>query len=138
MFFRKKKKIREYNGLFNGHFIDVKAFYALEFDCLASISFISELDTSSAYGYLVEHLQKEIIAIYQHTYFDHTENELFFNNTIFVLSGKRMIELSTNYCTVLHTCQQHQWGSALIKSLASFRLAQNGNTIGFTWQTAMN
>ena len=128
----------EYNGLFNGHFIDVKAFYALEFDCLASISFISELDTSKAYSYLVENLQKEITAIYQHTYFDHTENEMFFNNTIFVLSGKRMIELSAHYCTVLHTCQQHPWGSALIKDLAAFRVAQSEHTIGFTWQTAMN
>lgn len=104
---KKRRKIIELNGLFDGHFIDVRAFFALQFDCLASIFLKGELNTSHVYSYIIDNLQKIIMAVYQHTYFDHTEKEMFFNHNIFVLQGKRMIELVNNYCEILYTCQQH-------------------------------
>ena len=125
-------------GLFNGHFIDVKAFYAMEFGTLSCISFIGELNTSKAFTMIRETMNAEVRLIYQHTYFNHAEQKMFFNNTIFVLTNKRIIELGNNYCQLLHRPGQHGWANAVIKSLSSFREMNHEPAIGFTRQAAVN
>ena len=139
MFWRMfKKKINDLNGLFNGHFIEVKALYALEFDAISCVSFIGELDTSKAFAFINENMRSEIVSIYQHSYFDHNEQKMFFNNTVFVLTNKRMIEIGSNYCQVLHTQQQYSWANGLVNSLSQFRMKSNEPVIGFARQTANN
>lgn len=125
-------------GLFNGHFIDVKALYALEFENISNISFIGELDVTKAFALINETMSADIVNIYQHSYFDHTEKNVLFNNTIFVLKDKRMIELGNNYCQVLYTSRQHDWANALIRSLSKFRVANQESAIGFSRQPVAN
>ena len=131
------RKINRLAGLFNGHFVEVKALYALEFDEISCVAFIGDVDTSKAFTLINENMRSEIVTIYQHSYFDHNETKMFFNNTIFVLKDKRMIELGNNYCQVLHTPYQHNWANELIKSLSAFRIVNNEPLIGFARQTAV-
>jgi len=133
-----KRKINDLDGLFNGHFIEVKALYALEFDALASVTFIGELDTSKVFAFINENMGSEIVSTYQHSYFDHGEQKMFFNNTIFLLRNKRMIELGNNYCQVLHTQHQYSWVNDLVNSLSAFRMKSSEPVIGFARQTANN
>lgn len=133
-----KRKINDLNGLFNGHFIEVKALFALEFDEVGCVTFIGELDTSKAFAFINENMRSEIVSTYQHSYFDHNEQKMFFNNTIFVLRDKRMIELGNNYCQVLHTQHQYSWANGLVNSLSVFRIKSNEPVIGFARQTANN
>ena len=125
-------------ALFNGHFVEVKTFYALQFDAVPCVAFIGELDVSKAYALINEQWKGDIATVYQHTYFDHQEQELFFNNTIFVLRDSRMIELGNNYCQVLHTTSQYAWAGQLIKDLSAFRMVSKEPAIGFVRQTNMN
>ena len=139
MFWRMfKRKINELTGLFNGHFIEIKAWYALEFDAVSCVSFIGDLDTSKAFAFINENMRSEILSTYQHSYFDPNEQRMFFNSTIFVLKNKRMIELGNNYCQVLHTRQQYGWANDLVKSLSQFRMINNEPVIGFARHTAAN
>lgn len=139
MFWRKfKRKINDWTGLFNGHFVEVKALYALEFDAISCVSFIGEIDSSKVFAFITENLANEVLCTYQHSYYEHGEKKMFFNNTIFVLTGKRMIELGNNYCQVLHTPQQHHWANELIKNLAAFKMAATEPAIGFVRQAAAN
>jgi len=133
-----KRKINDYVGLFNGHFIDVKVLYALEFDAVSCISFIGELDTSKAFGFINESIGAEIVSTYQHSYFDHKDQKMFFNNTIFILTNKRMIELGNNYCQILHTPQQYGWANELIKNLSQFKAVDKEPVIGFSRQAVAN
>jgi len=133
-----KRKINSQDGLFNGHFIDVKVLYALEFDEIGCVTFIGELDTSKAFSFINESLGSEVMSTYQHSYFDHGEQQMFFNNTIFMLRNKRLIELGSNYCQVLHTQRQYSWANGLVKSLSAFRIKSNEPVIGFVRQTANN
>ena len=89
-------------ALFNGHFVEVKALYALMFDQICCVTFIGDIDTTKAYAFLVEHRAVDILRTYQHSYFDHGKQKMFFNNTIFILRSKRIIELGNNYCQMLH------------------------------------
>lgn len=133
-----KRKINDLNGLFNGHFIEVKALYALEFDEIGCVTFIGELDTSKAFAFINENMRSGIVSTYQHSYFDHNEQKMFFNNTIFVLRDKRMIELGNNYCQVVHTQHQYNWANGLVNNLSAFRIKSNEPVIGFARQTVNN
>lgn len=132
------RKISDALGLFNGHFIEAKALYALEFDAVSSVSFIGEIDTSKAYALILDTLSDEVVATYQHSYFDHGEVRMLFNNTIFLLRNKRIIELGNNWCQVLHTPQQHGWANDLISQLRHFRIVSSEPVIGFARQATVN
>ena len=130
-----RRKVRDTLGLFNGHFLEAKAFYALEFDAVCCVSFIGEIDASKAFAHISDMLKGEIVSTFQHSYFDHNEQQLFFNNTIYVLTNQRMIELGNNWCQVLHTQHQYNWANDVIKSLSDFRIVNNEPVIGFARQT---
>jgi hypothetical protein len=133
-----QEKMGETIGLFNGHFIEAKALYALEFDAVCCVSFIVNIDTSKAFAYVKENFGNEIEGAYQHAFFDHNEQKIFFNNTIFILKQKKMIELGINWCQILHTPQQHRWANATIKELGKFRVENKEPAIGFARRSVVN
>ena len=50
-----------------------------------------------------------------------------------------MIELGNNYCQVLHTNDQYDWGQTMIKELSVFHVTGDVNkVIGFARSTNMN
>jgi hypothetical protein len=61
---------------------------------------------------------------------------------VFVLTGKRMIELAENYCHVLHTVYQYEWAHKLLLELGgAFRIApveEKHKVIGFVRNGDMN
>lgn len=132
------RKINHVVGLFNGYFIEAKALYALEFDAVSCVSFIGEIDPTKAFALINEKLKNDIVTVYQHSYFDHNEKKIFFNNTIFVLTNNRMIELGNNWCQALHTQEQHGWANAVIEELSQFRIVNNEPAIGFARQEVAN
>jgi hypothetical protein len=138
MLFRLFRKFRDVAGLFNSYFIEVKALYALEFDAVSCVSFIGEVDTTKAFALINEKLKNDIVTVYQHSWFDHNEKKMFFNNTIFVLTNKRMVELGNNWCQFLHTPEQHGWANALIEELSQFKIVNNEQVIGFARQAVAN
>lgn len=129
------RRINEVNALFMGHYIDVKTFYVMLFDKLPCINFIRELDTSRAFDFVSNRFKYNVKDIYQHSYFDHDKQQFFFNNTVFVLNGKRIIELGNDFCHVLHTKQQYNFGQELVKELSGFRkltdTANDKRIVGF-------
>lgn len=133
-----RRKINDTIGLFNGHFLEAKAFYALEFDAVSCVSFIGDIDTGKAFELISESLKADIVTTYQHSYFDHNEQKMFFNNTLFVLPNQRMIELGNNWCQILHTQHQYGWSADLVKRLSAYRIVNNEPVIGFARQAATN
>ena len=130
------------SALFNGHYVDPKAMYVWKFARIPCVAFVGELDVSKAFNHIDMILKNDIVAIYQHAFLNHEHGKLFFNNTVFVLKEKRMIELAENYCHVLHTIYQYEWAHQLITELGSaFRLApveEKSRVIGFVRNTDMN
>jgi virulence-associated protein VapD len=137
-----KRKINDLGALFNGHFVDVKVWYATAFDRVPCVTFIGELDITKAYAHIRELHGDDIVSMNQHNYFDHEQKKIFFNNTVFILTNNRMIELANNYCQVLHTNHQYEWANKLVNNLAEFRMEadkeKENRVIGFARQTEMN
>ena len=132
-------------GIFNGHFVDVKALYVAKFNEVACVTFIGELNVTKVFAYIKETYNSNINAIYQHSYFNHNDKQVYFNNTIVVLNFERMIELTDNYCQVLHTHNQYAWAGQLVTDLAQFRTEKtfasgymHTHVVGFARETEMN
>ncbi len=137
------RKYARVNPLFDGHYLDIKAFYVMEFDKIPAVSFIGELNVTAAFAFVKERFRHEIRNVYQHAYFDYNEQAMLFNNTVFVLSNYRMIELASNYVHVLHTCEHYTWTRNLMDELKKFRIEpldapRVTTVIGFARQHDMN
>lgn len=137
-----RKRISQVIGLFQGHYVDVRLFYTFRFNEVPAVNFIGELDSSKTFQFISEKFKHSIVGIYQHNYFDHEKKDIFFNNTVFVLKDKRMIEIAGNYCHVLHSNKQYNWGNELIHELVKFRTetasANDTKVIGFARSNNMN
>jgi len=137
-----KRKILNTGPLFNGHVIDIRAFYMLEFDKVPCVNFIGDIDVTNAYKHIRERYSAMIINIYQHCYYDYNEQKSFFNNTIFLMKDERMIELGPNYCHLLHNANDYAWADTLIRELCLFRVIKESpasvQVIGFARPPVMN
>jgi hypothetical protein len=134
-----KTKVSEVNTLFLGHYVDPKVFYTVQFNKVPCISFIGELEAGKAFDFIQSTYRNQVTGIYQHNYFDHDKRDFFFNNTLFMLKNKRLIELGNNYCQVLHTKDQYDWGQTMIKELSVFHVTGDVNkVIGFARSNNMN
>jgi hypothetical protein len=136
------RRISNAHALFQGHYVDVKLFYAIHFNIIPAISFIGDVDGSKTFKHLHDRFKYKVAGIYQHSYFDHDKKDIFFNNTVFVFKDKRMIELAGNYCHVLHTIKQYKWAQDLTRELAAFKVdnasANDNRVIGFARNNNMN
>jgi len=134
-----RKDLSKVNTLFLGHYVDPKVFYTVHFNKVPCVSFIGEMETGKAFAFIQDAYRYEVTGIYQHNYFDHDKRQFFFNNTLFVLKNKRLIELGNNYCQVLHTKDQFDWGQTMIKELSVFHLTDDTNKIiGFARSNHVN
>lgn len=134
-----KTKLAAVDPLFLGHYVDPKVFYTVQFNEVPCISFIGELETGKAFDFIQSTYRSQVKAIYQHNYFDHDKRGFYFNNTLFVLKNKRMIELGNNYCQVLNTKDQLSWGITIVEELSVFHVTADANkVIGFARSTTMN
>lgn len=131
-----RPRISKVATLFNGHFVDPKVLYAYMHNAVCCIRYVGELDTSKVFAYITETLQSEITETIQHSYLDQGDQKTYFNNTIFIMKNKRMIELGSNYCQLFYTSAQHSWANSMTESLAVFREKSKEPVIGFARQAA--
>lgn len=139
------KKIYINGGLFNGHYVDVKAFYVAEFNKIPCLTFIGDIDISKAFAFVNDTYKSDIKTTYQHSYFNHDDKCVYFNNTIVVLNFERMIEIANNYCQLLHTPGEYNWARLLVNDLAQFRVVKDDaasfrhtHVVGFAKEAEMN
>ncbi len=118
------KKIRDMNGMFNGHYIEIKAFYAWQFNKMPCVHFIGELDITKAFAYINEQYKHSITETFQHCWYDHKEKKMLFNDSILVLKNDRMIAVGADHCHILFSPAQYAWAAEVIKALAAFKIAE--------------
>jgi hypothetical protein len=137
------RRIKNAQPLFMGHYIDVKPLYVLYFDRIPCVCFIGNIDASMASDYIKKKFSNEMIAVYQHSYFDHDKKETLFNNALFVLAGNRIIEVAIGYVHVLYEPRKLNEVKELIKALAEFKAVAaiptyQTKVVGFARESEMN
>ncbi len=142
--FRKslKARIRNVNALFNGHYVGIAPFYTVLFDRIPNIIFIPELDTTKVLEYMNEKYKWSIIDIYQHNYFNHKDKLLYFNNSIFIMNGNRIVELTDTYAQILYQPKDFDWANGMTRELVEFRVTpepvKENRVIGFARNNDQN
>ena len=139
------KRIYVKGELFNGHFVDVKALYVSTFNKIPCLTFIGDIDITKAFAFVNETYTADIKRTYQHSYFNHDDKTVYFNNAIVVLNFERVIEIANNYCQLLHTPDQYKWARTLVNDLAQFRVVEDNiasfkhtHVVGFAKEAEMN
>lgn len=137
------RRISDARAIFRDHYAEIKAVYAMYFDKIPCVTFIGETDATKALAYIREKYDYAVTEFLQHAYYDHDEGKMFFNNTILILPGERIIEVGSNYCQILHRADHYEWAMKLINELAAFRnvpeaTAAPATVVGFARQTTLN
>jgi hypothetical protein len=137
------RRIKNVQPLFMAHYIDAKALYVLYFDRIPCVCYIGNVDANSVSDYIKEKFGNEVLAVYQHVYFDHDKHETFFNNALFVLTGNRIIEVAIGYVHVLYEPKKLNEVKELVKALAEFKIvaaipAYQTKVVGFARESEMN
>ena len=133
-----KRRISDLNVLFNGHYVDVKCYYVMRFNEIPNIAYMGELDTAGAFTHAKERLGELVVSIYQHSYWDHNEQQLLANHSILILKEQRFIEFTESYCQVFYLPQHYEWTAGLLNELAAYRVIKENRIIGFTTNSQMN
>ncbi|HMP91481.1 MAG TPA: hypothetical protein PKD90_01315 [Phnomibacter sp.] len=116
--------LRKYNtaNLFVHHYLDVRQWYVQSFGILPNVLYVGNIDMNASYEYIAQACRHKVAEILQHNWFNHNTQEVLFNCTLFRLTGKRMIELSSNQCHILYPAQHYHWASQLAKAMAAFNM----------------
>ena len=109
------------NGLFTGHYVGVAPLYVTMFNRIPSVLFIPELNTTDVLRHIEDKYKRDILNILQHGYFQHSDKQAYFNNTIFVLKGKRLIELTDTYAQIIYDPRDFEWANKVLRELVEFK-----------------
>ncbi|MCG2613955.1 AAA family ATPase [Terrimonas sp. NA20] len=122
--YRRMRLKRSASIFFEHGYLNDNLFFLHQFKQVPNTSDIDEIDTAKALQYLRNDHQSAIIDIYQASSFNRDRNVQEFNDTLVILTGKRMITFSGNWVTILYTSHCFQWADDLIKTLNQFRLPE--------------
>lgn len=135
-----KRKINNNNWIFNGSYIDAKALYLYFFDEIPNISYITDVDADKAFAYLRE-AKLDRSKTFQHSQYDREAGKLLFNVTFMVLANAKIIEIGSDYVSLLHGGDDFDWVNKIIKTISGFKTAHKNvdkTAIGFSTQQTMN
>jgi hypothetical protein len=107
--------------IFESNYIEVKAFYAKEYNITPCISFINNLDVAKAYSYINSGFAGKVLAIYQRNYYSWQHKRQEFSTTVFKLDNKVMIELGDEYAEVLFSNNNYEYANRLMELFSSYK-----------------
>lgn len=118
--------------LFDNRYIDPKGLFMHFFREVPSVSYITDLNISEAYPFLLKQVTADMIEMYQHAQFCYEAGHMECHVSYLVLQGSRLIETGNDYIAVFHSRHQADWALSVMRNLAAFRMTrQQPNKIGF-------
>lgn len=103
--------------IFEHRYIESKVFYLNRFKRIPCISYVSDVDVSGAFDYIMKNYKGMIVDIYQSCYYNRQENRQQFTKTLFVLSNKTIIELGSSYAEIIYPNNSYEFTDKLVTAL---------------------
>ena len=121
-----KNKLRRqrHTGLFDEHFIEVKAFYLREFKALPSIAFISDVDVAEIFKRIENHQYGKVIETYQRIYYSWQQERLEFSKTIFKIKGDMLVRLGDDWAEILYSNTDYDRANKMMYEFKTMKAAQ--------------
>lgn len=108
-------------NIFDGIYIDAKAFYVREFKSTPCISFIGNLETEKVYDYINKGFAGKVVAVYQRNYYSWQRTRQEFNSTIFKLENQVIIKLADEFGEILFGNNNYVYANELIKIFSTYK-----------------
>ena len=135
MFRKLRHRVRNINGLFHGHYVGAAPLYVELYKQVPNVIFIPELDTAKVLRHIYDGYKADVLDIYQHQYFAYKEKQVYFMNTIILLKGKKLIELTDVFIQILFANVNDEWVDKLTREVVEYRIepvpAKENRIIGF-------
>lgn len=106
---------------FETSYIEVKSFYAREFNSAPCINFIRDIEAVKALEYINAGFAGRVLAVYQRNFYEWKDNRQENSATIFKLENKVMIELGDSYAEILFANDNYDYANDLIKLFSTFK-----------------
>lgn len=90
------------NSIFDDRFLDVKILYLYYFNQLPDLSYVGQIDGEKLFNALTEKYAGRIKNIHQFHWYKRKDRQYQFNRTVIVFKENCLIEITTNYCDILH------------------------------------
>ena len=127
-----KRRVKHNNHLFNAQYMDPKALFVYYFDLLPNVSYITSVDIDRAYPFIKSQVNFDVLDFYQYSQFNRDVGRMEFNVTYIVLRYDRLIEVGSDYVSIMHSRAQSDWAINLVQKISDFRAPTDaGKKIGF-------
>jgi hypothetical protein len=90
------------NNVFDNRFLDVKILYLYYFNRLPSLSYVGQIDGEKLFNALKEKYAGRIKNIHQFRWYKKKDKKYQFGRTVLVFEENCLVEITTNYCDILH------------------------------------
>jgi len=96
------------NAVFARRFLDSKSLYLYQFNKLPSLYFVGNIEGEKAYEAFKHEFAELIESEYQYRWFKKTKKKYQFDETVFILRNRCVIEMK-DYCEILHDGSQDEF-----------------------------
>ncbi len=107
------QKVINANSLFDHRFLDANVLYLYHFNQLPCVNFISQVDGEKLFSVLKEKYGSQIKQIHQRHWYKREHKKYEFDRTVLIFEGNRLVELSNNYCEMMHDGSSPEWVTAI-------------------------
>ncbi|WP_207511650.1 AAA family ATPase [Longitalea luteola] len=90
------------NNVFDDRFLDVKILYLYYYNRLPSLSYIGQIDGEKLFNALKVKYEVRIKNIHKFRWYKRKDRQYQFGRTVIVFEENCLIEITTNYCDILH------------------------------------
>jgi SpoVK/Ycf46/Vps4 family AAA+-type ATPase len=118
-----KQNILTGDKIFDG-FMEPKALFLHCFGKMPCITWVGNIDKTNVLKFIEQKHADKIESIYQNSEYDRKKKQSSFSMAILKLSNTCIIELTDNYCEILHTKENDQFADELIKAISVFKAKQ--------------
>lgn len=117
----KQQKIVDANSIFENSFLNSKAFYMYAYQQVPCITWVDKVNTEKVLKHIKTEYGDAVSGIYQYSRYERKKRVSQYSTTIILMKENCLVELSGDYCEVLHTHQDYVMANTLVKEVSRFR-----------------
>jgi ATPase family protein associated with various cellular activities (AAA) len=122
--FRRGKFCGKHANIFDHYYLEGRALYMHCFKGIPNTTYVDTVDVGKAFDHIREVYGQLIVDIHQSCFFNRQENKQQFQETIFVLRNKVIVQLAPNYAKILYAPSKYTFADSLVRVFSEFKLAE--------------
>jgi hypothetical protein len=116
-----QQKIMAANSIFQNSFLDCKAYFMYTYQQVPCITWVDQVNTAKVLKHIKTEYAGAITGIFQYSKYNRRKKKSLYSTTIILLKDNCLVELSGDYCEILHTHEDYETANTLVKEASRFK-----------------